>query len=280
MAEVRVAEHAGACYGVERALELAWGAVDSSDDDICTLGPLIHNPRVVSSLDAMGAHVVDRVEDAAGRTLILRTHGVTPDEERRARELCPKVIDATCPFVKRVHVEVERLTRDGYEVVIVGEAGHPEVVATLGHAPSAHIISNALEVPYAQLGNRVGIVVQTTLTQAVLQSVVSAIDDGTREIKLVNTICEATALRQAAASQLAAASDAMVVIGGRNSANTTHLAEICSEICPRTYHIEDSSELEPAWFVGAESVGITAGASTPASQLKAVHDTILQMVQG
>ena len=280
MAVVRVAEHAGACYGVERALELAWAAVDSSVDDICTLGPLIHNPRVVSSLDAMGAHVVERVEDASGRTLILRTHGVTPDEERRARELCPKVIDATCPFVKRVHVEVERLTRDGYEVVIVGEAGHPEVVATLGHAPGAHIISNALEVPYAQLGNRVGIVVQTTLTQAVLQSVVSAIDDGTREVKLVNTICEATALRQAAASQLAAASDAMVVIGGRNSANTTHLAEICGGICPRTYHIEDASELDPSWFADAESIGITAGASTPASQLKAVHDAILQMVQG
>ena len=120
----------------------------------------------------------------------------------------------------------------------------------------------------------------TTLTQAVLQSVVSAIDDGTREVKLVNTICEATALRQAAASQLAAASDAMVVIGGRNSANTTHLAEICGGICPRTYHIEDASELDPAWFADAESIGITAGASTPASQLKAVHDAILQMVQG
>ncbi|MDO5106867.1 MAG: 4-hydroxy-3-methylbut-2-enyl diphosphate reductase [Coriobacteriaceae bacterium] len=274
MSEVRVAEHAGACYGVERALELAWDAVGSVEGGIFTLGPLIHNPRVVAGLEAMGAHVVSHVDDAAGGTLILRTHGVTPHEEQRAREVCAKVLDATCPFVKRVHIEAERLTRDGYEVVIVGESGHPEVVATLGHAPGAHIISAPEDVAYASLGDRVGIVVQTTLTEAVLKAVVDAIDDGTREVKLVNTICEATALRQAAASELARVSDAMVVIGGRNSANTTHLAEICGAICPRTFHIEDPEELDPGWFAGASAIGVTAGASTPSAQIAAVVETL------
>ncbi len=277
MAEVRVAEHAGACYGVERALELAWGAVDSSDDDICTLGPLIHNPRVVSSLDAMGAHVVDRVEDAAGRTLILRTHGVTPDEERRARELCPKVIDATCPFVKRVHVEVERLTRDGYEVVIVGEAGHPEVVATLGHAPSAHIISNALEVPYARLGNRVGVVVQTTQKREILDAVVEAIRAQGVEPIVKDTICTATRERQDETAQLAEAVDAMVVLGGHNSSNTTRLTEICAARCERTFHVESPAELSAEWFEGCDVVGVTAGASTPEDQIAALVAVLEQL---
>ena len=277
MAEVRVAEHAGACYGVERALQLAWDAVDSFEWEIFTLGPLIHNPRVVAGLEAMGAHVVSRVDDAAGGTLILRTHGVSPHEEQRAREVCTKVIDATCPFVKRVHIEVERLRRDGYEVVIVGEPGHPEVVATLGHAPGAHIISAPEDVAYASLGDRVGIVVQTTLTESTLNAVVDAIDDGTREVKLVNTICEATALRQAAASDLARTSDAMVVIGGRNSANTTHLAEICAAICPRTFHIENAEELDPDWFSGASAIGVTAGASTAASQIDSVVKALEQL---
>ena len=159
----------------------------------------------------------------------------------------------------------------------MGEPGHPEVVATLGHAPGAHIISAPEDVAYASLGDRVGIVVQTTLTESTLNAVVDAIDDGTREVKLVNTICEATALRQAAASDLARTSDAMVVIGGRNSANTTHLAEICAAICPRTFHIENAEELDPDWFSGASAIGVTAGASTPSSQIDSVVKALEQL---
>ena len=198
------------------------------------------------------------------------------------------IIRATEEALKTAGVDVEPLkakrervpNQDAeYEadVVIVGEPGHPEVVATLGHAPGAHIISAPEDVAYASLGDRVGIVVQTTLTESTLNAVVDAIDDETREVKLVNTICEATALRQAAASDLARTSDAMVVIGGRNSANTTHLAEICAAICPRTFHIENAEELDPDWFSGASAIGVTAGASTPSSQIDSVVKALEQL---
>lgn len=274
MARIRVADKAGACYGVERALELAWTAVSGTGDDVFTLGPLIHNPRVVSSLDAMGAHEVSSVDEAAGATIILRTHGVTPQEEERARAICAHVIDATCPFVKKVHVAVEKLMGEGYQVLVVGESGHPEVEATLAHAPGALAVCSAEQARSLDLGPRIGIVVQTTQSLATLESVLAAVDDGVREIKLVNTICEATSSRQQSAAQLASEVDAMVVIGGRNSANTTRLAEICRAICEKTFHIEQAEELRGSWFEGVGSIGVTAGASTPSSQIASVVTTL------
>lgn len=273
MPAVAIAEHAGACYGVERALSLVREAADS-DKGVFTLGPLIHNPRVIADLERHGARPVSTVDEAAGATLVLRSHGVTPDEERRAREICTRVVDATCPFVKRVHKAVERLSADGYEVVVVGERHHPEVVATLAHAAGSRAVPTADEARTMDFGPRVGIVVQTTQSEAVLESVVSVIDDGSREVKLINTICEATAQRQRAAADLAASVDAMLVVGGRNSANTTHLAEICSAICPRTYHIEDASEIDLSWLEGASAIGITAGASTPSEHISAVREAL------
>lgn len=274
MAEIRVADKAGACYGVERALELAWAAATGTSEEAFTLGPLIHNPRVVSSLDAMGVHEVSTVDEAAGSILILRTHGVTPHEEQLAQKMCARVIDATCPFVKKVHVAVEKLMGEGYQVLVVGESGHPEVEATLAHAPGALAVCSAEEARALDLGPRIGIVVQTTQSLATLEAVLAVIDDGTREVKLVNTICEATSSRQEDAARLASEVDAMVVIGGRNSANTTRLAEICKAICGKTFHIEQAEELQGAWFAGAASIGVTAGASTPSSQIASVVETL------
>lgn len=274
MAQVIVADKAGACFGVERAIELVRAAAENAEGDVFTLGPLIHNPRVVDELEHAGVHVASSVDEAAGGTLILRTHGVKPSEQARAEEVCSEVVDATCPFVKKVHRAVERLTRDGFEVVVVGEKGHPEVDATLAHADGSQAIADADEARSAELGSRVGIVVQTTQTTSNLADVVSVIDDGSREVEVVNTICEATSQRQGSAAELASHVDAMVVIGGRNSANTTHLAEICSGRCSRTYHIEDADELDPSWFEGAATIGITAGASTPASQIDAVRTAL------
>ena len=145
MPEIRVASEAGACYGVERALQMVEAAADERAGAVHTLGPLIHNPRVVSDLTARGVDAVERPEQAAGDTLLLRTHGTAPAEEARARELCARVLDATCPFVKKVHLAAERLSREGYQVVVVGEAGHPEVEATLPHAPGAVVVGSADE---------------------------------------------------------------------------------------------------------------------------------------
>ena len=278
MPEIAVASEAGACYGVERALQMVEAAASESSVAVRTLGPLIHNPRVVSELAEKGVTVVDSPEQAAGDALLLRTHGVTPDEEGRARRLCARVLDATCPFVKKVHLAAERLSADGYQVVVVGEAGHPEVEATLPHAPGAVVVGSADEARALPHVRKIGVVVQTTARRALLAEVVSELLGIAEEVRVVNTICEATSGHQAAADELAAKADVMVVIGGRNSANTTRLAEISAARCPRTHHIEGADELEAAWFEGAALIGITAGASTPASQIEAVRERIGELV--
>lgn len=276
--EIRVAREAGACYGVERALRMVEEAADEHAGAVHTLGPLIHNPRVVAELAARGVSAVDAPEEAAGDTLLLRTHGTVPAEEARAHELCPRVLDATCPFVKKVHLAAERLSREGYQVVVVGEAGHPEVEATLPHAPGAVVVGSAAEARALPHTRRVGVVVQTTARRALLAEVLAALLDVAEEVRVINTICEATAGHQSAADELAREADVMIVIGGRNSANTTRLAEIAAARCPRTHHVEGDDELRPEWFCGAGVIGITAGASTPASQIEAVRAAIGRLV--
>ncbi len=278
MATIRIASEAGACYGVERALEMVRKAAEESQVPVHTLGPLIHNPRVVADLEARGVTVVSSPEESAGDTLLLRTHGVTPDEEARARELCHEVLDATCPFVKKVHLAARRLYEDGYQVVVVGEAGHPEVEATLPHAPGAVVIGSADEAEALPEAKKIGVVVQTTQSRANLAEVVGALLGRAEEVRVVNTICDATSGHQGACAELAREADAMVVIGGRISANTKRLAEISASICPNTHHIEGADELRAEWFRGCETIGITAGASTPASQIEAVRSAIAALV--
>ena len=271
---IQIASEAGACYGVERALRMVEDAAKTSPVPVHTLGPLIHNPRVVADLALKGVTVVDSPEESAGDTLLLRTHGVTPNEERRARKLCHDVLDATCPFVKKVHLAASRLYRESYQVVVVGEAGHPEVEATLPHAPGAVVVGDASEVADLPVCKKIGVVVQTTQSRSNLEHVVSALLGRAEEVRVVNTICDATSGHQGACAELAARADVMSVIGGRISANTKRLTEIAAELCPRTYHIEGADELDPSWLDGAGLIGITAGASTPASQIDAVRSAI------
>jgi len=278
MPRILTADEAGACYGVERALAMAEEAVSNAEGPVHTLGPLIHNPRVVADLESAGITVVRTPAEAAGETLLLRTHGVTPEVEREAREVCRHVLDATCPFVKKVHVAAERLSREGYQVVVVGEAGHPEVEATVAHAAGAVVVDSAAEARSLGLHGKVGVVVQTTQSHARLMEVVGELLACADEVRVFDTICEATSGHQRACDELARTVDVMVVIGGRNSANTTRLAEIAAKSCPSTHHVECADELDPAWFVGARAIGITAGASTPASQIAAARSTITRMV--
>ncbi len=278
MADVRIAEHAGACFGVERALNMAHELAREAGGRAHTLGPLIHNPLVVRELADEGIGVVrDAGDVGVGDVLLLRTHGVAPEVARRARETGARVEDATCPFVKKVHRYVERLEAEGYQVLVVGEQGHPEVEGTLGHAKDAVVVGSGAELAGLRLSRKVGVVVQTTLARSVLREVVSELVGRCEELRVVDTICEATRERQQAAAELAATSDVMVVVGGRNSANTTHLHDICAAACMATHHVESADELEPAWFAGARSVGITAGASTPAAHIEAVRTRVEQL---
>lgn len=280
MPEILIADEAGACFGVERALEMVRQAAAQGTGQLHTMGPLIHNPSVVSELEGLGVTVVDDVSVEPGSTLVLRTHGVPPQVEETARATGAQVLDATCPFVKRVHRAVARLEREGYQVLIVGEPGHPEVEGTRGYAPHALVAENAQALAGVELPRKVGVVVQTTMSKAVLREVVACLVGRVDELHLIDTICEATAGHQDACARLARTVDVMVVVGGRNSANTTHLADISRSICPKTYHIEMAGELVPAWFEGAQRIGITAGASTPASHIESVRARIAQIVEG
>lgn len=277
MARIEIAAHAGVCYGVERALSMAADAATSAPAPVHTLGPLIHNPLVVKELEAQGVGLAETLDDAATGSIIIRAHGVVPAviEQARARDLT--VLDATCPYVKRVHAAAEKLVREGYQLIVVGESGHPEVEGIMGHADgAARVVSCADDLDDLEISKRVGVVVQTTQTQATLADVVSALLTRASEVRVINTICSATQERQQAASELASRADVMIVVGGKNSGNTRRLAQICAERCERTHHVEDACEIDPAWFTGAGLIGITAGASTPSSHIERAVKAIME----
>lgn len=276
--EVVVAQKAGACYGVSRALEIVEHAASRAEGSVYTLGPLIHNPQVIASLEDRGVVAVDEPCDATpGSALVMRAHGVTPEVERRAIDAGLEVIDATCPYVKKVHKAVERLEREGFSVVVVGEVGHPEVEGTCGHGHDVVVVGTVREAEALAFRRRIGVVVQTTLSRSVLREVVSALIGHCEELRVVDTICEATRERQQAAADLARTVDVMVVVGGRSSANTRHLYDVCRAVLGATYHIEGADELEAVWFEGAQRVGVTAGASTPASHIESVCESIARL---
>ena len=274
---VEVAKHAGICYGVERALRLA-GEASESGSPVHTLGPLIHNPQAVAALRQRGVKVATTLAEVDGGTLVIRSHGVEPAIIQAARDRGLDVVDATCPHVSKAHEAAAELHREGYIVVIVGEADHPEVEGILAHAEGqAIVVSSADELPERLGGRRIGIVVQTTQSARRLAEVVEAILPRASELRVFNTICSATGKRQQSAEELAETVDVMVIVGGHNSGNTTRLVQICQEVNPRVHHVETPDDLDPAWFEGAESVGVTAGASTPDEQMQAVIRAIEAM---
>lgn len=276
MAQILIAKHAGACYGVERALNMV-GECPAGTSSVHTLGPLIHNPGVVNQLASRGITAVETVEGLEpGSTVVIRSHGVVPQVVDRALEMGLTVVDATCPHVKKAHDAAAELASQGYGVVVVGEAGHPEVEGILARAGhGAQVIGTLEEANAAALpSKRIGVVVQTTQSQDLLAGVVAALLPRTRDLRVMNTICAATALRQKAAAELAASVDTMVVVGGKNSGNTRRLFEVCSLGCANTHHIEDVEELDASWFVSSVQIGVTAGASTPSDQIEAVVSKI------
>lgn len=274
---VKVAKYAGICYGVERALKLAVEAAESGRT-VRTLGPLIHNPQAVQALRERGVEVAACLEDADDGTLIIRSHGVVPSIIEAARDKGLDVIDATCPFVSTAHQSAAELVRDGYTVIIVGEADHPEVEGIMAWAQGqAIVVEEVADIP-AKLGSRkIGVVVQTTQSLSRLQAVIDALLPRVSELKVHNTICSATGKRQRAAEELARDVDVVVVVGGHNSGNTSRLAEICREVNPRVHLVETADELQPEWFEGACDVGVTAGASTPDAQMAGVVAAIEAM---
>lgn len=275
--DVRVARYAGVCYGVERALRLAEQAA-ASGGPVHTLGPLIHNPQAVEALRAAGVETADTLDEVSEGTVVIRSHGVDPLVIEAAASKGLHVVDATCPHVSKAQRAARELREAGCTVVIVGEADHPEVEGIMAHAGGeAIIVERPADVERVPSSARVGVVVQTTQSQELLAAVVAALVPRVSELRVHNTICAATAKRQEAAAKLAGEVDVMIVVGGHNSGNTTRLAEISRAVNPRTHHVETADELEPAWFAGARTVGVTAGASTPDAQMQGVIRAIEAM---
>jgi 4-hydroxy-3-methylbut-2-enyl diphosphate reductase len=269
--EIVIARYAGYCYGVERALRLTEDALASAERPVATLGPIIHNPSVVDALAARGVDVVDEVDQTAGGTLVVRTHGVAPEVLAAAHGRRVNVVDATCPFVAVAQRKARALHEAGYTVVILGEHDHPEVVGLQGFAGGeAIVVADPDDVPRDRLkGRKVGVVVQTTQARDALARLAATLAPLARELLVYNTVCDATEKRQSAACELAAQVDVVIVVGGRNSANTMRLVQLCRGIEARTHHIETAKELRGEWVAGARRVGVTAGASTPDDEIEA-----------
>lgn len=262
--KILVAEEAGYCYGVERAIARAEKAL-AGGTVVYSLGPVIHNPIVVSELEKKGLKVADEIGQIPENAVVLiRSHGVPPGVMAKLKEMNAVIIDATCPYVRRAQVAAARLKEEGYQVVIVGEKDHPEVKGILGYAgEDAVIIENGSDAEALKPVKKRGVVFQTTQSGEIIDVVASPLMRKSYEVKVFNTICAATSRRQEGARRIAGKVDVMFVVGGRNSGNTRRLYEISRQLNKRTYHIETADEITPEQLSGAGTVGVTAGASTP-----------------
>jgi 4-hydroxy-3-methylbut-2-enyl diphosphate reductase len=262
--EILVAKSAGFCYGVKRAINMARECANLRKEEIHTLGPIIHNPQVVKELER--SHIVPKMglEEINSGIVVIRSHGVTLQETEMIQDKELEILDATCPFVKKSQEIVALLSREGYSVIVVGEKEHPEVRGILSYGKGDIIIAASIdELRDMPMKKKIGIVAQTTQQIENLQEIVNYCLKKSTELRVFNTICNATTIRQSESYELAKEVDCIVVVGGRNSANTNRLAEMCRKIQPHTYHVEVASELDPAWFDAVSKVSVTGGASTP-----------------
>ncbi|RKY58721.1 MAG: 4-hydroxy-3-methylbut-2-enyl diphosphate reductase [Candidatus Latescibacterota bacterium] len=262
--KVELVRTAGFCFGVRRAVRMVDEALKRADGPVYTLGPLIHNPQMVARMEEMGVRVIGPEDDLPPGVVVLRSHGVPPQVEEKVKAKGHKVLDATCPFVRNAQMYARSLREEGYEVVIVGKRGHEEVEGILGYTGGeAYVVWRPEELVCLGRPDRVGVVAQTTTPFEIFSSVVSELLKRAKHIKVYNTICDSTSKRQEETAALAERADVMIIVGGRNSANTTRLAELCRGLGKATYHIETADELRPEWVEGASLVGVSAGASTP-----------------
>ncbi len=269
---ITIAENAGFCYGVMRAIKMADDAI-KRHKKIYSLGPIIHNPQVVEEYEKKGLKVLESLDDVDAPILI-RSHGVPPETYDKIEKKGIDFIDATCPFVKEAQDYAKELYLKNYKVVIFGDKNHPEVKAHLGYADYKAIVINSVEEAREIIAEKIGVISQTTQSVERFAAVVAELSKNAKELKVYNTICDATEKRQKSAMQLAKKSDLMIVIGGRNSANTRKLYEICKHFCSNVYHIETEREIEAKWFENIRNVGITAGASTPSYMIERVYKYI------
>ena len=259
--EIRLAENYGFCFGVKRAIEIA-----EESKNAYTYGPLIHNREEINRLqenfNVTTAHELDELQQTD--RVIIRTHGIVKNELESLQKSGKEIIDATCPFVTKPQEIVEEMSKEGYKIVIFGDEKHPEVKGVKSYAVNEPlVVMDVAELENVYLGPKVAVVSQTTRKVKEFMKIVNYLVENVKEVRVFNTICNATFENQEAADKLSKEADVMVVIGGKNSSNTKQLYSIVKSNCPESYHIEVPEELQPEWFEGKRLCGVTAGASTP-----------------
>lgn len=267
--KIKVATHSGFCFGVKRAINIAEATLKDPRHrkNIYSLGPIIHNPQVVSGLSKKGLAVTHDIDNIKKGAVIISSHGAPKDLIQKIKRKRIKLIDATCPFVKHAHDIVRDLKAEGYKIVIIGDKSHPEVKALLSLAGKA------------KKSKKIGVISQTTQNKDdYIRGVLDLLKDDFSELRIFNTICRDTAHRQILTCELLDECDVMIVVGGKNSANTRRLHQICKESGVDTYHIETEQELRKDYFKGKKCAGVVSGASTPDTMVKKVEKRIKALV--
>lgn len=273
---IEVADSAGYCWGVERAIDLAVDAAEDESRPVFTHGELIHNSFTVNKLkEEHGITHVQTHEDAPeGSALVVRAHGIAPQTLRAAKESGLQVIDGTCPLVDIIHRKARQLLEQEYEILVIGKASHPEIIGIVGavrdHGGDAKVLESVEDAEALPALKKVGIVMQSTLIAKNAGDIVARVVPKAREVRVLNTICHVTTERQEEAEQLSDNSDVILVVGSPHSSNSKKLAEVCGRDGVPTYQVETDSDLEMGWFEGKRHVGIHAGASTPSTIIDAI----------
>ena len=279
MRKVITAKSAGFCFGVKRAVDMVYAEADK-DNTVFTLGPIIHNEQVVEDLEKKGVKVIDSVNDidkGENTTVIIRSHGVPEKVIDMLREKKVNIVDATCPFVSKIHKIVKKASEEGKTVIIIGSDNHPEVDGIKGWCVNEPVVLESVEEARkftSDSTKKLCVVSQTTFNYKKFKDIVDILSKKSYDINVMNTICNATEERQTEAGTIARQSDAMLVIGGKHSSNTQKLYEICRKECENTYFIQTLDDLDLKQFQSFRSVGITAGASTPNNIIKEVQSYV------
>ena len=279
MGELTIAKSAGFCFGVTRAVNMVYEAIEKENVPIYTYGPIIHNDEVVKDMEKNGVTVINDLDELSSHkkgVMIIRSHGISKAEYDKIKDCGFEVLNATCPFVSKIHRYVEDYSSKGYDIIIVGSPKHPEVCGIKGWADEkCHVtIINSPEDAEKYTKNstkKLCIVSQTTFNYNKFQDIVEIIAKKGYDITVLNTICNATEVRQTEARKVAQCSDVMIVIGDRHSSNTQKLFEICKDECKNTYYIQTLEDLDLTELRGLDDVGITAGASTPNNIIEEVQ---------
>ncbi|MCF7804798.1 MAG: 4-hydroxy-3-methylbut-2-enyl diphosphate reductase [Candidatus Marinimicrobia bacterium] len=271
---ITLAKHAGFCFGVRDAVEVAREAA-REHGKLYMLGHIVHNERVVQELADFGVTVVNSIHDVKGAPVLFRAHGTPPAvwEEAKARGL--EIIDATCPLVHEIHAEVRKMEQDGRQIYIIGDKGHDEVVGIQSQVENPIIISTPEEARRLRKKKRGGAVSQSTQEVENVQEIISILIMKVKDLQFVNTVCHPTRQNQVELKDLANSNDVMIVIGSYTSANTKRLTSLARQINPNSYQVETAGDIDPGWFRGTASVGVHAGASTPDNTI----DEVMQKIQ-